>query len=284
METPSLFDVDPGDPTDDFGPTTRVRLVVAYHGAPFRGFAVNPGVDTVGGRLTDALSRVLGHPVDLTVAGRTDKGVHAWANVVSFDARTQGLDLLGLQSALNRILHPHIAVRDAEAVPDDFSARFSATSRTYRYTVLNRLIPDPFLSDRSWFVDTPLDLAVLRLSCDPFLGTHDFSSFCRRPKRTDGVEADLTRRVTEADWDDLGDGVLRFEITANAFCHQMVRSVVGFMVEIGLGRHSVGEISAVLRARDRSLSAGRLAPPQGLVLWHVGYDDQPHLPITVESP
>jgi tRNA pseudouridine38-40 synthase len=271
-EAPTLFDSTP-DGGPDLGPTSRVRMVVAYHGAPFHGFAVNAGVPTVGGALTEAIGKVVGHPVELTVAGRTDKGVHAWGNVVSFDARAEGLDLPALQRALNRMLQPHIAVREATVAPPGFDARFSATSRVYRYTVLNRDVPDPFLADRAWFVDRPLDLAVLRLACDPFLGTHDFSAFCRRPKRIDGAEADLHRRVLAADWHEVDDGILRFQIEANAFCHQMVRSIVGFMVEIGAGTRKVGEITAVLRSRDRHLAASKLAPPQGLVLWEVRYPE-----------
>ncbi|MGY6502767.1 MAG: tRNA pseudouridine(38-40) synthase TruA [Acidimicrobiales bacterium] len=282
FESPTLFDTDDVGPSD-LGPTCRVRMLIAYHGAPFHGFAVNAGVRTVGGSLTDAITKVLGHPVELTVAGRTDKGVHAWGNVVTFDARTHGLDLERLQHALNRMLQPHVAVREVAVAPDDFDARFSAAARTYRYTVVNRSAPDPFLADRAWFVDEPIDLAVLRLACDPFLGTHDFSSFCRRPKRSDGAVADLHRRVERATWSGIDDGVLRFEIRANAFCHQMVRSVVGFMVEVGTGRRSVGEITAVLRARDRQAAGGRLAPPQGLVLWHVDYES-PRLPLPHDSP
>lgn len=282
LESPTLFDADDVGP-GQLGPTTRVRMLVAYHGAPFHGFAANAGVRTVGGSLADALAKVLGHRVELTVAGRTDKGVHAWGNVVSFDARTEGLDLERLQHALNRILQPHVAVREAVAVGDDFNARFSATARTYRYTVVNRTAPDPFLADRAWFVDDPIDLAVLRLSCDPFLGTHDFSSFCRRPKRADGTAADLHRRVERATWSEVDEGILRFEIRANAFCHQMVRSVVGFMVDVGTGRRSVGEIAAVLRARDRTLAGGRLAPPQGLVMWEVDYG-RPHLRLHPAGP
>jgi tRNA pseudouridine38-40 synthase len=272
-EAPTLFDPSPAVGLD-LGPTTRVRLLVAYHGAAFHGFAINAGVRTVGGVLTEAITTVLGHPVELTVAGRTDKGVHAWGNVVSFDARSAGLDLRSLQHALNRMLQPHVAIRAAEVAEPDFDARFSARARVYRYTVVNRDAPDPFLADRAWFVEHPLDLAVLRLACDPFLGTHDFSAFCRRPKRTDGVEVDLHRRVIAAHWDNLGDGVLRFQIEANAFCHQMVRSIVGLIIEVGMGKRSVGEITAVLRSRDRHVAAGKLAPPQGLVLWQVRYDDE----------
>src|SRR5690606_15345432 len=138
-------------------------------------------------------------------------------------------DPAALQGALNKMLQPHIAVRAAAVVPDTFDARFSAVARTYRYTVLNRPVPDPFMADRSWFVEQPLDLAALRLACDPLIGEHDFSSFCRRPKLKDGSEASLVRRVRAASWTDLGEGVLRFQITANAFCHQMVRSLVGIV-------------------------------------------------------
>ena len=283
-EAPTLFDPSADEVVAELGPTVRVAMVVAYHGAPFHGFAINAGVRTVGGALSEAIAKVLGHPVELTVAGRTDKGVHAWGNLVTFEARAEGLDLDVLQGALNKMLQPNIAVRSVAEVPSDFDARFSATSRVYRYTICNRPVPDPFLADRAWYLEAPLDLAVLRLACDPFLGTHDFTSFCRRPKRAEGAEADLTRRVIAADWDLAGDGVLRLEIEANAFCHQMVRSVVGFMVEVGLGRRSVGEITGVLRGRDRALAAGRLAPPQGLVLWEVRYHDHPHLPIASIGP
>lgn len=275
FESPTLFDAAGADePHDDDRPLVRLRMVVAYDGAPFRGFAPNAGVRTVGGDLADALGRLLGRPVELTVAGRTDKGVHAAANVVSFDAPADRLDLGALQGALNKMLQPHIAVRDVEVAPEGFDARFSARARTYRYTVLNRAVPDPLMADRSWFVEQPLDLAALRLACDPLIGEHDFASFCRRPQRSDGVEVSLVRRVLAARWDDLGEGVLRFEITATAFCHQMVRSVVGLLVEVGMGRRHAGHVLAVIRARDRH-AAGRLAPPQGLVLWSVRFDDGP---------
>lgn len=272
FESPTLFDAaGTAAPADD-RPRVRVRMGVAYDGAPFRGFAANAGVRTVGGDLAAALGRLLGGPVELTVAGRTDKGVHARANVVSFDAPADGLDLAAVQVALNKMLQPHVAVHGAEVAPDGFDARFSAVARTYRYTVLNRPVPDPLMADRSWFVDVPLDLATLRLACDPLIGEHDFSSFCRKPQRSDGSEPVMVRRVRSAHWEDRGDGVLQFEISANAFCHQMVRSIVGLLVEVGSGRRHAGEVLGVIRAQDRH-AAGRLAPPQGLVLWSVEFDD-----------
>lgn len=272
-ESPTLFDLPDPDEPPATGPVARVRMVIAYDGGPFHGFAPNAGVRTVGGDLATALGRLLGSTVELTVSGRTDKGVHAHGNVVSFDAPADGLDPLRLRDALNKMLQPHIAVRHAEVAPDSFDARFSATARTYRYTVLNREVPDPLLADRSWFVDTPLDLAAMRLACDPLIGEHDFTSFCRKPKRIDGTDPVMVRRVRSARWDDLGDGLLRFEISANAFCHQMVRSVVGLLVEVGMGRRHAGDVLAVIRAKDRQAS-GRLAPPQGLVLWHVELGDE----------
>ncbi|HEU4399137.1 MAG TPA: tRNA pseudouridine(38-40) synthase TruA, partial [Actinomycetota bacterium] len=265
----TLFDVSdpPAAPT---GPLVRVRMTVAYDGSGFHGFAPNPGVPTVGGALRDALEKVLRAEVELTCAGRTDTGVHAWGQVVSFDAPAGRFDPLTLQRSLNRLLGPAIAVRDVAVAPEGFDARRSATGRTYRYTVLNRPVPDPFLAATTWHVDEPLDLDLLRLGCDPLIGEHDFSAFCRRPKRRDGGDASLVRTVRRAGWTDLGDGLLRFEIEANAFCHQMIRSVVGTLVDVGMARRHAGELLGILAGRDRS-QGSQLAPPQGLCLWSVAY-------------
>lgn len=250
--------------------TVRVKLTVAYDGSGFRGFAPNPGVDTVGGTLRDALERVLRIPVEITCAGRTDAGVHAWGQVVTFDAPRDRFDPLTLQRALNRLCGPAIVVRDVGEVSSTFDARRSATGRHYRYTVLNRPVPDPFLAHLAWHVDDPLDLSSLRLACDPLIGVHDFSAFCRRVKLRDGTEASLVRDVRYARWVDVGGGVLRFEVSANAFCHQMVRSMVGTLIEVGLGRSHAGEVLGILASQDRNV-AGPVAPPHGLCLWHVDY-------------
>lgn len=259
--------------------TVRVRMTVAYDGAPFHGFAPNTGVRTVVGDLQEAVGTLLRHPVEMAMAGRTDKGVHGWGQVVSFDARADGLDLERIQRSVNRMCGPEIVIRDAAVAAPDFDARFSATSRTYRYTVLNRPVPDPFLAAVSWWVDRPLDLAVLRLGCDPLIGSHDFSAFCRAPKptraqRVGEVETNpptMVRRVLRAGWTLLDDDVLRFEITATAFCQQMVRAVVGTLVDMGLGRRTAGEMAGIIGGRDRA-AAGNLAPPHGLCLWEVGYE------------
>ena len=245
-----------------------MRLTVAYDGSAFRGFAVQKTVPTVGGALTDALAKVLGHAVDLTCAGRTDAGVHAWGQVVSFDADADA-DLELVQRSVNKMLGPAVIVREAAwAEAGDFDARHSAVGRRYRYTVLNTPVPDPFTARTAWHVEHPLDLRAMQAACDPLIGSHDFSSFCRQP--SGNPPGPLVRRVASAGWVDLEDGRLRFDIEANAFCHQMVRALVGTLVEVGMGKRKAGEITGILRATSRS-AAGQLAPPHGLCLWEVLY-------------
>jgi tRNA pseudouridine38-40 synthase len=266
----TLFDDVEETPGGPSGPLVRVRLLVAYDGSDFAGVAPNPGVKTVGGELLTAIERVLRHPVRLTVAGRTDAGVHGWGQVVTFDAQADGLDLEGLQRKVNRMCAPSIVVREASVEEADFDARHSARARRYRYTIVNRPVPDPFLAGTAWHVPEPLDLPAMRLACDPLYGEHDFSSFCRRPRVTDGVSFSMVRRVTDASWHDLGEGVLRFDIEATAFCQQMVRSIVGTLVDVGVGKKKAGDMAAILRGQDRAL-ASPPAPAHGLVLWEVVY-------------
>jgi tRNA pseudouridine38-40 synthase len=249
----------------------RARLTVAYDGSGFHGFAPNPGVRTVMGDLADAITMVVRQPVELTGAGRTDAGVHAWGQVVSGDLPAD-VDLDDLGRRLNKLCAPAIAVRDLAWVDDGFDARFSATWRHYRYDVWNGPTPNPLLAQRAWWVPQPLARWALQAACDPLIGEHDFSSFCRRPKTADGEpEPSLVRRVLLARWSELADpDHLRFEIRANAFCHQMVRSIVGTLVDVGMGKASPGDVRGVLVRRDRE-AAGQVAPPYGLVLWEVGY-------------
>jgi tRNA pseudouridine38-40 synthase len=247
----------------------QMKLVVAYDGTEFSGFAAQPGqpgVRTVGGVLAHAIGKVLRHDVQLACAGRTDAGVHAWGQVVSFPA-DPGLDPWRLQTAVSSMLGPEVVVRDADLVAPGFDARHSATWRQYRYTILNRPVPDPFRDRFTWWVPDALDVRALRLAADPFVGEHDFASFCRK-----GAEgSSTTRNVLESRWVDEGHGVLRYEIGANAFCWQMVRSIVGTLVEVGIGKRRPGDVMAIIRAGERE-AAGQLSPPRGLCLWDVGYD------------
>lgn len=264
----------------------RARLVVAYDGGAFHGFAKNRDVVTVAGTLEAALSLVSRVPVEIVGAGRTDAGVHAWGQVVSADLPAE-TDIGALARRLNKLCGPAIAVRSAEwAGSDTFHARFDALWRHYRYTILNTEAPDPFLARTSWHVQQPLDLHLMQLACDAFIGEHDFTSFCRKPKADheqrpaiggtdESVSCDehrpsMVRRVLLADWSQWDGGLIRLDIRATAFCHQMVRSITGTMVDVGLGRRRAGEMMGILRAKDRN-QAGQVAPPEGLCLWEVAY-------------
>lgn len=242
-------------------------MLIAYDGTGYHGFAAQDSVPTVAGDLAEAAAKVLGHTIDITCAGRTDAGVHAWGQVIHFDTDSQDLDVEALQRSLNKMLAPQIVVREAETVDREFSARYSATGRVYRYTVLNRPEADPFMARYTWHVEEPLDIRAMRLACDPLIGDHDFAAFCRKSTNPDST---TKRTVHDARWDEVEQGILRFEIRAVAFCHQMVRSLVGTMVEMGRGKKRAGEMAEILRSEDRH-QAGQPAPPHGLCLWAVHF-------------
>lgn len=252
----------------------RIRMTIAYDGAPFHGFARNRGVATISGTLEAALSEILCHPIDLACAGRTDRGVHARGQVVSFDADETRADPARLARALNKMCGPAIAARDAALVGDDFDARLSCIGRAYRYRILNSEVPDPLLAPITWHVEQPLDLATMRNASDQLIGTHDFSSFCRRNQSR--PHESFVRRINVARWRREGDS-LRFDIEANAFCHQMVRSLVGTLVDMGRGRRRAADMGPILDALDRAAAASP-APPHGLVLWAARYRDTPSNP------
>jgi len=252
----------------------RVRGEVVYDGSPFHGFAVNLGVRTVAGDLDAVLTRVLGSEVAVTCAGRTDRGVHAVGQVVSFDA-PDGTNLESLRRSLNRLCGAAIVVGALTVVADDFDARFSATGRRYRYRVRNHPDPDPFSVSTAWHVPASLNVQSMATAARDLIGEHDFSSFCRRPRPAEGApERNLVRRVESATWTGPDDDVLVFDIAASAFCHQMVRSIVGTLVDVGRGRIPVTGIPAILAAGDRR-AAGEPAPPHGLTLWSVRYGPPP---------
>ncbi len=261
----------------------RLRATVAYDGGLFHGFAANRGVRTVSGDITAALSRCLGQPVQLTCAGRTDAGVHARGQVISFDLpapytstpNTKKIDLVKLRNSLNKMLSPSIAVQALTHAPNGFDARFDALSRTYRYSVLNDEAPDPFLANTTWHYPHRLDIQAMNTAAQHLLGTHDFTSFCRRQHSRDGSEKSRVRHIHNACWHThhvcgYNKQILQFEITASSFCHQMVRSITGTLVHIGANHQKAADIISILSAKDRA-QAPNLAPPQGLCLWEVTY-------------
>ncbi len=239
------------------------RIVIAYDGSGFSGYAANPGVRTVQAELEAVLATVTGRAVATVVAGRTDAGVHARANVVSFSI-DEAIDPDRLQRSITAMLGPEVVARRVVEVPDGFDARFSASARRYRYRIDEGEIPDPLLRHVAWHVPHRLDVAAMNEAAAAFVGEHDFASLCRAAEGRSTV-----RMVRSASWTRTADGPL-FDVTATAFCHQMVRSMVALCVEVGRGRVDAAAVPAILEARDRNAARGA-APPHGLILWEVAY-------------
>jgi tRNA pseudouridine38-40 synthase len=267
--------------------------LVAYDGTGFRGFAAQsqPGVDTVGGRLALALSKMFaGAAIGITCAGRTDAGVHAAGQVVHFDVPSEGLarwmggggepaarppgpgELARLARSLTTQCGPEVAVKRALLAPAGFDARHSALARRYRYEILRTPSLDPLRRHVTWHVPGELDLPAMRIGADALLGEHDFAAFCRRPPDHEGP---ITRRVTDVRWSRAGCGERwLFEIEANAFCHQMVRSVVGLLVAVGQGKVSAAAVHELLRSGGGRSQLAPPAPPGGLCLELVRYPEE----------
>jgi tRNA pseudouridine38-40 synthase len=248
-----------------------VRLLLAYDGTGFRGWARQPRVRTVQGVLEEALATVLRSTPTLSVAGRTDAGVHARGQVVSFPL-DEPVPLPRLQGSVNGMLAPEVVVLAARSAPDGFDARRSATAREYRYRIDTGPVPDPFTARFVWHRPGALAAARMRSGARLLVGRHDFGSFCRAPD-AGGTVRDLHRLSVSRRGH-------RLEVLAraNAFCHQMVRSLVGTLVAVGEGRLDPDAIAAVLDARDRN-AAGPVAPPHGLTLERVVFGRR-----TVASP
>jgi tRNA pseudouridine38-40 synthase len=249
---------------------STVRLDIEYDGAGFRGWARQPSLRTVQGVLEAALEQVLREPIQLTVAGRTDTGVHALGQVVSFE--TAAALPTDLARNLNGVTPPDVAVRRAEAVRDGFDARHDARARSYLYRVATARPPSPFEAGHALFWPHPVDRGALEDCAAALVGTHDFTAFT--PTQTDHVR--FERIVTAASWRAepspwAQEPLLAFRITADAFMRNMVRALVGTMLEVGGGRRSVENFTALLSGAPRS-EGGETAPPHGLYLASVSYD------------
>jgi tRNA pseudouridine38-40 synthase len=246
-----------------------MRLDIAYHGAGFAGWAKQPGARTVQGELEEALERVLGAGAPLTVAGRTDAGVHAWAQVASFELDGDPPDELG--RALNSLTGPDLAVLRLERAADGFDARRDARSRTYCYRVFCERVPNPFESGISLFWPYRVDARALEHCADAVIGTHDFTAFT--PTQTEHIR--FERAVLRCEWHEvravLGEGrILELWIEADAFMRNMARVLVGTMLEVAGGRRSEEEFSGLLAGAPRD-RAGDTARAHGLHLAKVSY-------------
>ena len=248
----------------------RVRFDVSYDGGEFSGWAIQPNRRTVAGVLLEALGRLVGAdtPLGLTVAGRTDAGVHATGQVCHVDLPTAAWDDLrgSLLRRLAALMPPDARVRAANRVPDTFDARFSATFRRYEYRVADTPWgPEPLRRHDTLGWARPLDLNRLAEAAAGLVGEHDFAAYCKRKEH-----ATTVRAITRLQWRREADGVATATVEADAFCQAMVRSLVGAMLTVGDGRRDPSWPATLLTLKERSSSIV-VAPAHGLTLIAVGY-------------
>lgn len=242
----------------------NLKVIVSYDGTDYFGFQYQPAAPTIQAELERVLSRIVKEPVSIYGSGRTDTGVHAAGQVINF--RTGGtipIDRLCL--AMNSLLPVSIAALKAQEVENSFHARYSAVSRTYVYSILNREAPDALRGRYSWHIRHPLDVEAIQQSAKMLIGRHDFSSFASADRDATNPVRELQRIEVVRDLDSV-----QITVQANAFLRSMVRVIVGTLAEVGLGRISGSDMNNILVAADRR-QAGKTAPARGLCLREVEY-------------
>jgi tRNA pseudouridine38-40 synthase len=243
----------------------NIKLTMEYDGTAYHGWQIQPGLQTIQGVMREQIARITQQKVNLIGAGRTDAGVHALGQVANFQTES-AIDLPSLQRGLNSLLPPDIVITRAEEAEEGFHARFSARSKVYEYHILNRSYPSALLRDYAWFVHHGLDLSSMRTCGKLLIGSHDFSSF-----RASGDESrHSTREVIRLEIERRQEHLVVVTIEANAFLREMVRSIVGTLVDVGQGKTSFEEFKEIFGAHDRR-QAGMTAPAQGLFLVQVKY-------------
>ena len=244
-----------------------LKLTLAYDGTDFVGWQRQAEGVSVQGLIENALRPIEGAPVNVHAAGRTDAGVHALGQVASFTL-TATIDPPRLARALNSILPLDVRILDAEEMPGNFHARFSATAKVYEYRIINTPIASPFLRRYVWHVTPALDLEVMKGASAVLCGTHDFAAF--QGSRTSVSSTERTIQRLEWRTGSSPDDPIVMEVEGNGFLRHMVRNIAGTLVDVGLGRCPPGEVERILASRDRA-QAGVTAPPQGLFLKRVLY-------------
>ena len=243
----------------------RYKLTIEYDGTRFKGWQIQLTDKTVQGVLTDAIARINGAPAQLQGAGRTDSGVHALGQVAHVDLAREW-DPFVLRNAINAGVRPHkVCVLEAELVPDTFNARFSGTKRHYLYRILNRRAPPTLDLGQVWFVPVELDAGAMHEAAQALVGHHDFSTFRDAECQAESPIRNLDR------FDVVRDGeMVLFHLSARAFLHRQVRSMVGTLEQVGSGRWSEHDLVRALQAKDRK-ACGPVAPSDGLYLDRVDY-------------
>jgi tRNA pseudouridine38-40 synthase len=240
------------------------KLTIEYDGSEFSGWQIQPNARTVQEEIEHGLTRITGSPTRIAGGGRTDAGVHASGQVASVELEKEFRPEV-LRRSLNGVLPYDVVILNAETVPADFHARFSARSRRYRYAIVQR--PNAIGRQYAWTCHYEMDAGILRECASRVMGEQDFTSFAKADAETEhGI-----CRVTEASWQTM-DHRLEFTITANRFLYGMVRALVGTMVDVARGYRKIEEWKTICDARDRS-AAGAAAPAQGLCLMSISYVD-----------
>ncbi|HVL89365.1 MAG TPA: tRNA pseudouridine(38-40) synthase TruA [Actinomycetota bacterium] len=245
----------------------RVAMLLAYDGAGFRGFARQRERRTVQGEIERTVSLVARREILTTGAGRTDAGVHAAGQVMTFDAPAS-LDLTELAKRINKMLAPEISIKAVVAAPPGFDARFSARRRIYEYRIYGGPAPDPFLDRFALWEPRPLDVGAMNDAARHLVGEHDFASFCRANAKS------LVRRIRIVRVRAARDSRTTIRVEGDSFCHQMVRSITGCLLAVGFGDRMPEWVGNVLRAKNRQAAAD-VAPARGLTLMRVVYRPDP---------
>ena len=251
------------------------KLTLSYDGSRYNGWQKQGNTDnTIQQRLETLLTRLLAQPVEVAGSGRTDAGVHARAQVVSFDISPDELrdrTLESLARSMNALTHEAIVVRSVDERELGFSARFDATEREYRYFICVDPAPPIFLRDFSWHIPKPLDVEAMREASRTLIGEHDFKSFCMAASAVGKPTCRNVHEISFAQEEVMGERAVVITVKGNAFLHSMVRTIVGTLVMVGRGQRKPEWVADVLQACDRC-AAGENAPAAGLVFWNVSYD------------